>query len=368
MRIAIITFSDMNTNFGSILQSYALSEYLKKCGHEVSFIRYREFSPSPSVGFSQKVKQIIKKGVRFFLSQILERRKENFRCFIEDNLNHTRLYTSEEDLEQNLETYDVYICGSDQIWNFPVLGGLRKPYLLAFAPDDKIKIAYAPSIGEYKLDDELFDEIKKLASRLNGLSCREINGANLLSSKLQKTVKHVVDPVFLLSAQEWKDNMDTHINLPPRYGLCYFVRRNPLGNKMVKELKKKHKIPILNVSDNLILINGTNNSYMSISPSQFVRLVEGAEFCVGTSFHLAAFSTIFEKPCFIASSAHNQDRLRSLFGLVDYNHHLLSNDEDMKRMIGKADLSAISHTEELLQLIQESKDYLNTNISISNNE
>ena len=47
MRIAIITFSDFNTNYGSMLQAFSLKLYLERRGHKVVFIRYREFNDPP---------------------------------------------------------------------------------------------------------------------------------------------------------------------------------------------------------------------------------------------------------------------------------------------------------------------------------
>lgn len=323
MKIAIITFSDMNTNYGSILQSYALKEYLVSLGHEVVFIKYREYN---------KYSKSLKGHIKFFLIKIyftlyskrFESRKVNFNHFILNNLVHTRLYTSNELMKMYLPNFDAYICGSDQIWNLPILGGLRKPYFLDFAPNLKPRIAYAPSLGEYKIDDLNREDFIESLANIDYISCRERKSVELLKAITDKSVEVVVDPVFLLSKEEWENRIYSTIPIPKGdYGLCYFVRRDSFAQKLVLYLKNKYKVPIYNVSDNLINVSSTSNEFATAPPDLFLKLLKNARFCVGTSFHLAAFSVIFNKLCYIAYTPHNEERISNLFSLVDKRYQLV---------------------------------------------
>ena len=118
MNIAIITFSDFNTNYGSILQSYALKVFLESNGHNVIFIRYREYNKSKR---QYSVRCLLRKyAIRIYYAihhNRLKKRRDSFSAFIKQNIPHTSLFTSEVDLEKSLDRYDAYICGSDQIWN-----------------------------------------------------------------------------------------------------------------------------------------------------------------------------------------------------------------------------------------------------------
>ena len=322
MNIAIITFSDFNTNYGSILQALALKTFLESEGHKVTFIKYREFHSIKASGIYSKIRSACIKIYYWFYRKEKEQRALNFQTFIDENLEHTRLYTSEEDLKNHLETFDVYICGSDQIWNIESLGGLRKPYFLTFTPKGKKKVAYAPSMGDYQPSDDVANEIRTLLESFDGISTREQDSAIFISKLLGTNIQTVVDPTLLLSKEEWLTAAGRQETPKEEYAVCYFVRRHPLADKIVEHFKKLYKIPIYNLSDNLIHVKGAKDDFITCPPDMFVNLVANAKFCIGASFHLAAFSTIFDKHCYIITTGHNNSRVSELFSLVERRDHM----------------------------------------------
>lgn len=328
MNIAIITFSDFNTNFGSILQALALKSFLQSEGHKVTFIRYREFHSYKSGSLVGDIRSLLIKFYYFLHRSERKKRVQNFRTFIDLHLNHTRLFSSEDDLEQNLDTFDAYVCGSDQIWNIAGLGGFRTPYFLKFAPLGKLKIAYAPSMGDYLPTEDIRERMGELLKNFDAISTRERGSSLLLSNLLGKDIPTVVDPTLLLDKEQWFKTIGKAKTPKGEYGVCYFVQRHPLAEKIVKHFKDKYKIPIYNVSDNLIHIRGAKNDFITCAPNMFVNLIANAKFCVGASFHLAAFSTIFDKHCYIIKTKHNESRVSGLFSLVDRNDHISDGDFD----------------------------------------
>ena len=119
MKIAIITFSDFNTNYGSMLQSFSLGHYLKKQGHDVVWIKYREFTDDSEnrIALKSYIKKILLKLYAIYRRKDLLNTKQNFEAYKQKWLKYTALYVSEKELEQMTEEYDCCICGSDQIWN-----------------------------------------------------------------------------------------------------------------------------------------------------------------------------------------------------------------------------------------------------------
>lgn len=324
MNIAIITFSDFNTNYGSILQAFALKFFLQEHGHKVTFIKYREYNKFITHSFKSRIKKYAVKAYHLLYTEQEKKRRSQFKAFIQSNIPHTHLYTSEQDLESNLnENFDAYICGSDQIWNINILGGLREPYFLKFVPQGIKKIAYGPSMGEYEPVGEELVRIKELLESFDFISTREQSSSIFLSTVLKKKVLTVVDPTFMLDSTQWLSVIGKKELPKGDYAVCYCVRRNPLAPKLVSKLKEIYNVPIYNVSDNLINVPGTQKDYIACGPEMFVNLVAGAKFCVGTSFHLAVFSTIFNKHCFIAGSMHNKNRILGLFGLIGRENHLI---------------------------------------------
>ena len=61
------------------------------------------------------------------------------------------VYNSPEELKSNPPHYDVYITGSDQLWNPRYCNG-DPAFMLHFAPSKALKIAYAASIGINSID------------------------------------------------------------------------------------------------------------------------------------------------------------------------------------------------------------------------
>lgn len=360
MNIAIITFSDFNTNYGSILQAFALKTFLESEGHSVTFIKYREFNSSSTKFSINQIRSILIKAYYWIYRSEKKRRTYNFKQFIDEYLKHTRLYTSEEDLEQNLESFDAYICGSDQIWNIECLGGFREPYFLKFADSSKLKIAYAPSMGDYIPTADITYKISCLLKSFNAISTREKRSSQLVSEIFGKTVPTVVDPTLLLNRSQWIETVGSNKpSIDGEYAVCYFVRRHPLAEKMVSYFKKKYSIPIYNLSDNHIHVRGTKNDYITSSPSDFVNLIANAKFCIGTSFHLAAFSTIFDKHCYIIKTGHNESRIKEIFTLVGRVDHMTSGDfdklPDTKSMIDYTKYD--TH-------VNMSKDFLRSSLSV----
>ena len=334
MEIAVITFSDFNTNYGSMLQALSLKMYLEKLGHNVTFIKYREFNDDLDEG-----KNLIKKLIEFTKKTIvgvysiikkkdIKKTKFNFEKFKKQFFSYTPLYTSNEELKDNLEGFDCYICGSDQIWNINCLGGLRTPYFLDFVDNSKRRIAYAASMGEYKVTDELKEEFSRLLNNLDFISVREEDSVDQLQNLTIKKVVSVVDPVFLTSADEWSKHLSDPI-IEGDYGVCYFVRRSKLGRQIVKILAKKYKIPIYNLSDNLIYLLGTSSKYISCGPLDFVNIIKNAKFAVGTSFHLAAFSIIFNTPLISIGMETNKQRITSLLKLVNIENSFIYDKTDL---------------------------------------
>lgn len=362
MKIAIITFSDFNTNYGSMLQAFSLKKYLESIGNDVEFIRYREFNTDLNEGVPLSIR--VKNGIKKELLQIyawlkkrdIKKTEYNFDQFVDNYLPHTELLTSSEEMKCKLKKYDCYICGSDQIWNLSCLGGLRKPYFFDFAPEDALKFSYAASTGGYIIAKEYKAEVSALLKRLDYISVREKESIEQIHKLAEKRVVDVVDPVFLTSEDAWGTIIPS-IDTNGEYGVCYFVRRSKLGKRLVKEALKYYKVPIYNLSDNMIYVNGTSTKYISSGPLEFASLIKNAKFVIGSSFHLAAFATIFNTPVLIAGMDSNRSRVCDLFSMVDNVNNYITEDAQIEECIKRLTDQRIIKTK-LDEKIAFSKEYL----------
>lgn len=162
-KIGIITILDI-TNFGSILQAYALGSIIESLGYKVVFINYwREaFTTMNKVKTFLKDKSLGNLFKRFLYAMsaltFYAALRFRIRRILRKRFSFTRKFTSIDDLKRHSPILDVAISGSDQIWNSSYNGGIDYAFFLDFAKCPRI--AYAASSGLYKFDDSELDDIK----------------------------------------------------------------------------------------------------------------------------------------------------------------------------------------------------------------
>lgn len=362
MKIGVITFSDFNTNYGSMLQAFSMKLFLERQGHKVTFIRYREYNQDLNAALTMKSRALLfakKTAINIYSTTKyidIKNRKKSFDKFKQQYFRYTRLFTSNDELRNDLERFDAYICGSDQIWNIDCLGGLRTPYFLNFAPKDAKRIAYAASMGDYTIPVDMENSFREQLKNLDYISVREKESVSQLSQLSPKKIFDVVDPVFLNSDQEWGNFLpDMGIRQP--YAVCYLVRRSAFAKEIIRFAKEYYRIPIFNLSDNQIYINGTSSKYISVGPLEFVSLIQGASFAIGTSFHLAAFSVLFDTPVLIAGLESNRSRICNIFKLACLEENFVTESDDYKKKVQHLSSSRADKVE-LQKKIVASKKFL----------
>jgi len=220
-KIGIITVSRTN-NFGAELQAYALQKKLINLGYDAEVIDYLYYkhknhkasSASKSeIKFSSTLK--FKKNILYRLilplSEIVlpifhsatKRRMKNFEVFHDKNTNFSKRFESITTLYKYKHDYDVYITGSDQVWNPSTFTSL-KPYFLDFAPKEKIKMSYAASFGVSTIDTAYYSFFKTQLEKLDSIAVREQSGRALVKTISNRDAKVVLDPTLLLTKLEWK--------------------------------------------------------------------------------------------------------------------------------------------------------------------
>ena len=192
-KIGIVTFH-RPYNYGADLQAYALQKKLQTMGYDVKIIDYRnknieETTKVVKTNFKgMNLKQIVKTciaNVGFLNKNIL--RKREFKKFQEQNYELSNIYKSKNELEEGKEVFDIYISGSDQIWNPEITKGIDDVYTLNLDIKNIKRISYASSLGNVKLDSckkELISRLKKY----DFLSVREKAAQELLKEEINKKI------------------------------------------------------------------------------------------------------------------------------------------------------------------------------------
>lgn len=287
LKVAIITFHRA-INYGAVLQTYALSKYLKESGYDVKVLDYR--SEAIESSYKVRLKPNMNSLKQMLLLPFSEKKKRKFYEFIEKNIPHTRPLYTVEDLREEAHNFDFIVTGSDQVWNSQWTAG-DNAFLLNFCEDAQ-KVSYAASIGKSSVSAEEEERLKKHLMNFRAISVREKTGKSLLDSLIQKDVFVNCDPVALLSKEEWEQTAD--VPEEKNYVLVYMlVKSDSLMNVAVEYGKKNGKQVIL-INDNIR--KQYSVSYKRyISPEQFVGLFCKADCVFTNSFHGTMFSIIFEK-------------------------------------------------------------------------
>ena len=284
-------------NYGTSLQSFALHKKLDMLGYNVSLLQWlpKKFT------FKLKIKKILAM-LGIDVCEINNRlhhqdksiKNQKLNAFITSNYNFCEPIYTQKELKKFVLNTDVFVTGSDQIWNTAY--GFSPFYFLDFADGAK-KIAYASSIGLNDFPEEHKEKVSLLLNSFSHIGLREITAVNAVSILLNRTdIIQVLDPTFLLNSDDWTNvtkSASIEIKLPQKYILCYLIGRNSWYEEQLKNVMATTGIP------NIVVIPAVENPNFSIAgaivydsagPSEFVKLIKDATFVCTDSFHAAAIS------------------------------------------------------------------------------
>lgn len=298
-RVGIVTIHMMN-NFGAVLQAYALNSYLNSAGYDAETIDFR--TPRVERGYRyfkspmRHPMDLVRNFQSLMFLKTLKVRKKRMLGFVKDNIKLSKdVYYSNAELANADLDYDYYICGSDQIWN-TFCDNYDDAFLLAFAKDKGVRLSYAASMGMSSVHPDLVSKFRKELSDFTALSVREQSAVDVISSISGKETVQVVDPVFLLTCEQWQKVMKADKKLTRPYILFYSVHGGSTGMRdYVRAVSKRYQLPVVVVYKNLRELLYSNIKRYDAGPAEFVSLINGAQYVFTNSFHGCALSIIFKK-------------------------------------------------------------------------
>ncbi len=302
MKIGILTFHCAH-NYGAVLQAYALQTYLQQLGHDVYIINYRPqylLNAKKFCGHFRRLKMTVKRLLSF---SSYSQQKNKFASFCKEYLN-----VAEFDFNVKSNSYDLFIVGSDQIWNPSITGGeFDKIYFGDFKAgiDTKI-IAYAASIGGYciKPEDKAF--LRKKLNTFHGISVRENKLQIQLQSILHKNIDCVLDPSLLIDSSVFESLVSKPL-MNQQYICIYEVAPDSRTVQIAKNLaEQRGYIQIIRIGNYLRDYRGLIN-IKNAGPIDFLNYIRYAECVITTSFHGTAFSIVFKKTFLTVNAGKSSD-------------------------------------------------------------
>ena len=321
--IGILTFHQAN-NYGAVLQAFALKSYCETLGYDAYVINYRSLGSADKVTpvkdflTAHDKKRAFPKLIRSFMSVIGDKKRANsFSEFRRKYLDESVFCYSIDDIKAL--NYDVYIAGSDQIWNYRITNMRFDPVFFLQFHTEARKIIYAASSHDtpFPLNWEL--KFKTMIEKTDAIiGIREKKLADYVYQITGKDYPVVVDPTILAG----KDVLDQiqkgnkKKNFP--YILIYQIDANPYSDVSVKTLERRFKCPVYTMTvPRLGSIHGRKGE---VGPEEFLLLLKNAKFLVTNSFHGIALSLLYEKQFFVYENGGVMSRIDGLLkqtGLVD---------------------------------------------------
>lgn len=376
-KVGIITIYYRSFNYGGLLQSYALTEFInKKTKLQAEQISYAAIPAKKTIfekwdlikGFSIKAllgKVLIKLDIlwRIILKPNISKKftKREQLCDSFRNMVPHSAEVKENDLKALNKKYDVFISGSDQVWN---PNTFYSPYFLDFVTDNKKKIAFAASMGVNALSTHQEKKLLPLINRFDLISVREKKAKQILEKCIPgMEIKVVLDPVLLLDTSEWNQIAKTLIK-DRKYIYAYFLGERQRNIRLAKKTAQILNLPIATVPYIYRRYNGFDHKFGDIrlydaGPCEFLGLIKDAEFILTDSFHAAVFSVIFQKPFFVYDRDLENDTNSMNSRLIDFLEELGLEDRRITRekQLTESKAKELIDYQKVYSILQEKRKY-----------
>lgn len=332
MRIGILTLP-LHTNYGGILQAYALQRVLQGMGHEVVVIdEEKQFRFS----LKRRIEMYVKGKLKRLLlgKDAIIYSPEYYKLLWEARTKYTGQFVAEHIARRGVSNiseitegeFDAFVVGSDQIWReryaklFP---GVRNAFLQFTEGWNVRRISYAASFGTDKWEYNKSDTVtcSVMVQRFDAVSVREASGVELCRDKLSVEATHVVDPTLLLDSTDYIKLINTDTSMSQGDLMCYLLDQSTDSSKIVSSIAEAKALKPFSTNTQ------TENQQLSLEEriqppiEEWLQGFRDAEFVVTDSFHACIFSILFAKPfVVIGNKSRGMARFESLlqvFGLTD---------------------------------------------------
>lgn len=323
MKIGILTLP-LHTNYGGILQAYALYTTLSQMGHSVSLIDDKLYSIDT---FREKLSLVRWNIMKFaglkqteYPMLCMREEMKNLLPFILQYIPHQ---VSVSQIKE--DSFDAIIVGSDQVWRGIYSKNLMC-YFLDFTEGWSIKrYAYAASFGvdDGTLGEAALKTCKRLIARFDYVSTRERQGTNICGSAFGVAADWVVDPTMLLPVDNYR-TLCAQQTPPPRKSLaCYVLDRSEKTEAMLGLIASRRGLSVLDMQK---LWDGVHKN----SIEYWLNAIAHSDFVFTDSFHGTVFSILFNKPFIVCGNKERgQSRFETLLSMTGLANRMVESIEDI---------------------------------------
>ena len=347
MKIAIVTLP-LHTNYGGLLQAYALKTVLEGLGHSVDLLDLKEKMPvpkglkAPFIYLSRAMKRLVKgkKGPEVFRELRYRRElphRSEFTSKFVDTYIAPRMIDRYEDVREG--EYDAFVVGSDQVWRPLYFNGIRNAFLKFTEGWDVKRLSYAASFGTDQLEYEYtqLEECARLLAGFDAVSVRESSAVGMCAEWLDcDRAVHVLDPVMLADVERYRSLAASAPEHPAKGRIMTYILDPSNEKSHVLEFIRK--------------VSGMEACSLDLSGTvppveQWLAGFADSEFVVTDSFHGCVLALMMHKR-FIAvgNSRRGMARLNSLltmFGLDQRLVHGIDPEDDGEFFLSEPDWESV---------------------------
>lgn len=363
-KVAVITMHRIY-NYGSVLQTYATQRVLENIGVQCEIIDYispyrakkplfLEYPPRLEGKKAKRTLYYIAKVPSFILKDI------TFGGFIKKHINlSSKQYITNADLLAEVPKADIYITGSDQVWNSKYNHGVDGSYYLNFAPENATRIAFVSSFGRNALSAEEEKSVKPMLQKYKAISVREDSAVDILSKMKIKSIC-LIDPTLQLDKSEWMSLSSKRL-VKEKYLLLFLLYNEDNGaTEYAVQVARKNGLKIVKLSWELQKPKEIDYLFTHRPPEDFLSLFLNADFVVTNSFHGVAFSINLNRQFAFVQRTEFNGRIESLLRLtdlenrkvVDHNNTSLVNQiidySEVNSILAKERVRAIEYLERVI--------------------
>ena len=322
LKADIITIH-IGKNFGSVLQTIATCEILKTIGIFPVVVNYIPPRATYRYYWKQGTCSLRKMLRRLLYFPIHYISNVNFYKYLASHCELTKKIYASDDFVKKCPKANLFITGSDQVWNYNHNQGIDKHYF--FDGIEGKKIAFSASIGMKKLPKDYEMYMQKALNEYSAVSVREDSALNLLS-RLGVNAVHLLDPTLLIDKLQWEKYASSP-KVNQKYLFVYLPYNTDnieLIYKTVRKIADKKNLKVVTYSAEIFNCKYADKTIKFTSPGDILSLILYADFVVTNSFHGTAFSINLNKQFYVYMPSHFSTRLESLLKLCKLENRKLN--------------------------------------------
>jgi len=285
MKAGILTFYKADS-YGAVLQAYALQQAISRMDAECEFVDIqmprRQTAAQPAA--ASPAAAIFAKR----LQAAGEKRKAAFEKFRSGYMRISRTYQPTEDIAAD---YDLFVAGSDQIWNLRIPDA-DSQYFLPFAKPEQ-RCSYAASFGGDQVPEKARDWVAAELKKFRALSVREQSGVESIARLCGREAEVCLDPTLLLERQDWESLCADET--AGDWVTLFLLKYDENLVAAAKAEAERRDLPLRVITAAFMPKLGME-AWVGSDVNGWLSAIRGAACVFTNSFHGLVFSMIFERP------------------------------------------------------------------------